>query len=480
MGFPLAFLICSAGVAGLFYLDQDPGAKSAKALWLPVVWLWIIGSRPASEWLHIWFGFGQEGASGLDAQLDGSPVDAFVFFILILVGVGVLFRRKRQTQSLLRSCSPLFIYLFYCLLSCSWSPFPDVAFKRWIKTIGDLVMVLIILTDPKPKVALGRIFSRVGFVLLPASILLIRYTSLGRGFDPSGDPMNTGVATNKQLLGLIAYIVALGVLWNCIQLLRTRKSTKRSRRLVAQGSLLVFGLVILEQAHSTTSAVCFFFGAFLILTAHSEFIRRRPQRIQLLFSAIILFAGVGLLLGGEASVARALGKDPNLSDRTIIWAAAIQVCPNPLIGAGFESFWNGYGKFVTNGLSKYEQGLNEAHNGYIEVYLNLGWVGVSLIGMLLIAGYMRAYAAFRHNPAAGDLMLAILATVAIFGITEACFRIMTPSWMMFLVVFIGSKVIAQSRGAASGNLHSQADNSLRRAGRIPASSQIATARSALR
>ena len=32
--------------------------------------------------------------------------------------------------------------------------------------------------------------------------------------------------------------------------------------------------------------------------------------------------------------------------------------------------------FRAGGTPKF---LNEAHNGYIEVYLNLGWVGVSLI-----------------------------------------------------------------------------------------------------
>jgi O-antigen ligase len=120
------------------------------------------------------------------------------------------------------------------------------------------------------------------------------------------------------------------------------------------------------------------------------------------------------------------------------------VCPNPIVGAGFESFWNGYGKFVTKGLSKYERGLNSAHDGYIEVYLNLGWIGVALIGMLLVSGYFRAQASFRRNPRVGSLMLGLIASTAIYSITEAGFRIMTPTWIALLLVCAGARSLGLS------------------------------------
>ena len=70
-------------------------------------------------------------------------------------------------------------------MSVLWSDFPDVAFKRWIKAIGDLAMVLVIVTDAEP-IGTRRLFSRPGFVLLPTSVLLIKYyANLGRGYDPS-------------------------------------------------------------------------------------------------------------------------------------------------------------------------------------------------------------------------------------------------------------------------------------------------------
>jgi exopolysaccharide production protein ExoQ len=447
VGFDIAFAVCVIGTAGLFYLDRDKSVRASKALWLPVMWLWLVGSRPVSEWLAIWFGWGGLGAgSGLDAQVDGSPLDAIVFMALTAAAIAVLLQRSRATVNLLRSSLPVLIYFLYCAASCLWSPIPDVAFKRWIKDVGDLAMVLVIVTDPEPINALRRVFSRVGFVLLPSSILLIRYSALGRAYDPSGGQVFTGVTDNKNTLGLITFIISLGAMWSFFNLLRAKRrhARVRTRQLVARGVLVAFGLGVLYEARSDTSTSSFMLGALLILATSLSFFRRRPKRVHMLVLSILLLGGIGFLLGGTATVAGAYGKNSNLSDRTTIWAAAIPVCPNPIVGAGFESFWNGYGKYVTGGLSKYERGLNSAHNGYIEIYLNLGWVGVSLIAMLLFVGYRRAWTAFRINPEVGGLMLAYVAAVAIYNITEAGFRILTPTWIFFLLVLVGSRSSAVS------------------------------------
>ena len=75
---------------------------------------------------------------------------------------------------------------------------------------------------------------------------------------------------------------------------------------------------------------------------------------------------------------------------------------NPWVGTGFESFWLGDRLQTLWNLKFYENFyINEAHNGYIEVYLNLGLVGVSLIGLLLLTAYRKSIAAFRRNPDKG-------------------------------------------------------------------------------
>ena len=153
MGAPLAFLICSIGIAGLFFLNRDKSIRNSAALWLPTIWLGIVGSRPVSAWL----GTGGGAGGSLNATLDGSPTDAAIFGILTALGVLVLFHRKKKTGTLLALSAPIIVFFIYCLISVTWSPFHGPAFKRWIKAVGDLVMVLIILTDGEPIAALRRI-----------------------------------------------------------------------------------------------------------------------------------------------------------------------------------------------------------------------------------------------------------------------------------------------------------------------------------
>jgi exopolysaccharide production protein ExoQ len=456
----VASLICACGIVGLFYLGRDRSVRTSKALWLPVVYLWIVGSRGVSAWLGV-------TPSGGNVQLDGSPVDAAFFAILLAAGVGVLIRRSSRTRTLLIANWPILIYFFYCLISVAWSYYPDISFKRWIKASDDVAMVLVILTDGQPVAAFRRLISRVGFLLFPASVLLIKYyDNLGRAYDPSGGMSNTGVTTNKNALGLIVLVISLGALWNMRALLMHKDESGRGRRLVAQCILLAFGLALLAMADSATSIACFFLGGGLMLATGFRAIRTRPARVHAVCLAIILAGGVALLFGGEGDVAGALGRKSNLSGRTEIWAAVIPAVSNPVVGDGYESFWIGPDvQKVWRSLSGWwhPEALNEAHNGYIEVYLNLGWIGVCLIALILISGYRRAVAAFRLNPPIGGLMLAYIIVSAVYSITEAGFRSPDPMWIFLLLAIFGAsgvvaglfgrkepKSLASPGGAASG------------------------------
>src|ERR1700677_3293291 len=112
----IAFLIVSVGVAGLFFLDRDSSVRTSIALWVPVTWVWIAGSRPVSSW----FGLDARSASVLDATLEGSPLDAAIFAALLCVGIAILLYRRKITSAYLALSGPIVVYFLYCLLSVLW------------------------------------------------------------------------------------------------------------------------------------------------------------------------------------------------------------------------------------------------------------------------------------------------------------------------------------------------------------------------
>lgn len=208
MPVPFAILLCSIGVAVLFYLDRDRSVRNSRALWVPVIWIALAGSRPVASW------FWTTQPDTPSTNLEGNPVDASILGLLLAIGAIVLVTRKKKTGRYLTVILPIIVYSVFCLISITWSPVPGPALKRWIKDVGDVVMVLIICTDTQPLKAIRRLYPRVGFILFPLSIVLIRYTVLGRAWNNDGNLTIIGVADNKNSLGLIVFVISLGVLWN--------------------------------------------------------------------------------------------------------------------------------------------------------------------------------------------------------------------------------------------------------------------------
>src|SRR5437899_11718542 len=217
MGAHLATFVYAVGILGLFALDRDRKSKTSIALWIPVVWVSLAASRMLAQWLDA------TGLSELTLSIDpsaqvleGNPLDRSLRTLLWARGVIALVGRGSRVGTFLRANTPIIVFFLYCALSILWSDYPDVAFKRWIKALGDLTMVLIVLTDKDPVASLSQFLARPGFVLVPLSILLVRYyPSLGREYSSwTGEAYNIGAATGKNSLGYVCLIFGLGCVWS--------------------------------------------------------------------------------------------------------------------------------------------------------------------------------------------------------------------------------------------------------------------------
>jgi exopolysaccharide production protein ExoQ len=433
----IATAVFALGILGLFALNRDRDARTSPALWIPVVWLLIVGSRPVSQWLGDW-GLGSYVTVTPEQYLDGSPVDRNVFLVLSVAGLIVLVGRRRQVGALLRANAPILLFFFYCALSTLWSDFPDVTFKRWFKAVGDLMMVLIVLSDHDPLAALKRLLARVGFVLLPLSILYIKYyPDLGREYIQALGPWTPsycGVTMSKNLLGMITLVLGLGCEWCFLQAYRHRKEIRGKGPLIAQGALLAMVIWLFWMANSATSLSCFVMaGSFLAITnLHKR--GRKPAFVHFFVAAVVSLTLFALFADSGGSLLGTVGRDATLTGRTEIWNLVLSMSGNPWFGTGFESFWLGERMHKTWNLYRFH--LNEAHNGYIEVYLTLGWIGIALLAALLVTGYRNLLAGFRRDVETGSLKFAYFIAAVIYNFTETGFRMLDPVWIFFFVAII--------------------------------------------
>ena len=425
----IATIAFVAGILGLFFLDRDKTAQTSKALWIPVLWMLIIASRPVSVWM-------QNQAPSLsqtNEYLDGSPIDRFVFSGLLIAGAIVLGFRGRQVLSLFRKNGALCLFFFYAVVSVLWSDYPDVAFKRWIKAVGDVVMVAIVLTDLNPSAALKRFLSRTGFVLVPISVLLIKfYANLGRVYlQYSWESAWTGVTTNKNQLGIVCLIFGLVFLWRFLEALEGKKEGRRVGPLVAYGALLCMVAWLFYMANSVTSLSCFLMAGSLMIAVSLFQFARRPGVIHFFAAAIVSVSISALFLNLGSGLVENLGRNSTLTGRTGIWKLALSFAGSPVFGTGFDSFW--LGDRLQRIWNVVWWHPNEAHDGYLELYLNLGWIGVALFAFVLVAGYRNAMAAFRLDPGAGRIKVALFVTGVVYNFTESAFRETNPIWFVFLL-----------------------------------------------
>ncbi len=370
-----------------------------------------------------------------DQILEGSPLDRFVLSGLVAFSVIMLVSQGQKVATLLRANRPIVLFLLYCGLSVLWSDYPMVAFKRWIKAVGDLAIVLVVLTDRDPSAAVKRLLTRTAFLLVPVSVFLIKYyPDVARGWSRwGGDTQYAGVATDKNGLGTLCLLVGIGFVWLFFRAFRGAEGTRRTGPLLAQGTLLTMVLWLFWMARSMTSLSCFIMAAGLMVMTSLPRFARRSAPVHLFISAMVAISFSILFLNVGSDTLEIMGRDPTLTGRTAIWTIVLGLTENSLFGTGFESFWIGQRIRV---VWSFFGGINEAHNGYLEVFLSLGWIGVVLLAVVMVTGYRNVVSDFRRDPDTGKLRLAYVVAFVVYNFTESAVRVMHPVWICYLLAII--------------------------------------------
>jgi len=424
----VALLLTLAFIVFLFRRDIRERPNVSNALWLPLIWLVLDCSRSVSAWLKI-FGLPVSGAISVE---EGSPIDALFYVALMFAGVCVLNKRRVRLAQVIQNNGWLMFFLFYCFVAIAWSDFPFVAFKRWIKVFGHPVMALIVLTEPDLKEALIRLMKRCAYIVAPVSILFIKYfPNLGRSYDQwTGQGMNNGIAIGKNLLGADCLILGFFFFWYLLQTWRTEQSRQRRKELFLIGGFLLMIMWLLRQAHSATAWIALFIGALTVVAVGFGSVRKRIGAY--LLSALILIAAAELTFGISGVVSEALGRKSTLSGRTELWKTLLGLHTNPVFGTGFDSFW--LGERAERLAEIYWWHPNEAHNGYLEVYLNLGIFGLSILIGLIMATFWKIRPDLDRNFEWGRYRLGFFAAIVLSNWTEAAIRTYHPAWFVFYII----------------------------------------------
>ena len=426
----LALFVCLAGVVWLLSRDATERPAVSAAAWIVVAWVVVYASRPVTSW------FVDPSASGSPESFDeGNPGEALIILALIVAGAIVLVRRRIQLRGVIGENTWLFIVYLFWLQSVLWSDDPIITLKRLFKDLGNVAMVLVVLTDKNAVETIKAVCVRCAYVCIPLSVVLIRYyPNFGRSYIGYNQDQVAfvGVTGNKNTLGMAAMVAVIFLLWDLLERRGTLRNGTEHLTAGARVFVLLTGWYLLRIADSATSLVCAVFGSALLLVLGLPHLRRRPARVELwgvgaLLTVWALNSGLDL----HKAFIESLGRDTSLTTRTDMWLVLLGFQDHPLLGAGFSTFWSGR-RLVQIGQT-FGNVVIQAHNGYLDTYLNGGLVGVGLLVVLLCVSYRRVRERLALGSPDARVRLAVLLVAVVHNWTEATFYKLGLLW--FVTVF---------------------------------------------
>lgn len=422
-----AALICGVLVAFVLIYDVRHTASVSKATWVPLVWVLVLASRPVAQWFDP-----SAGAFAADPT-EGTAMDRNLLIFLMAAAYIVLARRRIEWGRWVLRNRWVFIYLVFAAISVLWSDYPAIALKRWFRAVGAILVILIILSEEDPVAAFAAIVRRCAWILVPASIVLFKYyRDVAVVYNTwTGQEYVIGVSTDKNGLGRLCLVAGIFAFWELFVYRDWLRKT--SHRLLHMGlhvSLLGLAWWMLVASHSSTALGCMLFGCLLFLVFGLINVERRT----FLGTIILAVIGMGALLalGTDMmeTVVASLGRDMTLTDRVFVWRDLLDMGTDPLIGVGYDSFW--LGQRLEHFIDVHQ--VNEAHSGYISIYIELGAVGLALFVALVLSAYSKAKSSLALHPAYAKLRLALIAICLVYNVTEAADKATTLIFFMLLAV----------------------------------------------
>jgi exopolysaccharide production protein ExoQ len=427
---PVALFLTIGLIIFLFRRDFRERPNVTGALWLPTLWVFIMASRPPTQWLNI-AGMSLQGARSWE---EGNQVDAFVFLMLTLAGIVVLCQRRVNLAEVISENAWLTVFVVYCFVAIFWSEFPFVGLKRWIKVLGHPVMVLVIFSEPAPREAFLRLIKRIAYVVLPVSILWIKYyPELGRAASEWGDMVNSGISLGKNALGGVCMILGFVFVWYLAQVLRAQKSAARRYELYLTIALLLMTAYLLWKAHSATSWIGLLLSLLALVLLGLRSVNKRVIGAYVV-AAVVLLIIAQLTFDIYGKVVDVSGHASTIEGRGRLWEILLETDTNPVFGTGFESFWLGDRLQKIWEEVKWHPG--QAHNGYLEMYLNLGAVGLSIFLGVIIATFRKIRQDLLWNVEWGRLEMGLLVAILAHNWTEAGFRGLSLTFFVFFIIAI--------------------------------------------
>jgi exopolysaccharide production protein ExoQ len=381
---------------------------------------------------------------------ESEPIDApLVMYGLIVSLLSMTIAsipRIRGIVSIISNNPFVFIYSGFLFLSALWSLHPDLTIRRSVNyaitmAVSTYIIATFRVNDSIKALSYSLVLCAAGsiaFVIIYPGLGIHQAAWLEGGWrgvfvhkNGFGESMAIGVFAQLYLLGGRVGSRIWNIFW-----------------------LFVFsGLLILSKSGTQLIVSSLYLSAFFLYVVWLQN-RLLGYAFACLFAVILVAMGVALAVD-PGSVLDLIGKDPTLTGRTDIWRVVLEVIgQKPLLGWGYQAILV-EGDTVTYWVTEQLQGkLPHAHNGWLQVTLQVGLVGLFLAVMIVgIAVWRGLRCCLTGVLPLGFFSLMFFIGVILNSFSEPIVEHQTPAWLVFIMLTFAcgqSLSVTQGKRLAAG------------------------------
>ena len=371
--------------------------------------------------------------------------------LAIFASVGFLY--VYDSRPMFRRVPPLFLgFMAWLTLSVIWSQYQPQTLMTVSMQLGGTLFALFLANHFGWRQLLNVLSNTVRFVLVSSLFFELLAAWVGpieplfpnyEGEPPAASYLWSqgnlfegeriqGIVGNANLL---AFVAALGLFLFLIELI----VTAGKRWIPALSIVLAIALFVLARSAGMTVAIALItFAALVAILAEGRTYAQRRVVYAWAFAALATVATVAALFYRQ--LFDLLGRSPDASGRFFIWDKVLTlILEKPTVGWGWTGYWipgiePWEGLVVINSVPMYQ-----AHNAYLDVWLQLGLIGLTLFVAMITQGFVRAWrVAVRHTSPLYLYPLFILLAILGQSLTESRLLI-EISWILLVVVLVKSR-----------------------------------------
>ena len=325
-----------------------------------------------------------------------NPIDPLMSLLQQAIYATTLLLLLARHQGSIRAAirDPLVWFLTgTALMSFLWSDFSSVSLTKGITTLQTTLFGLYMASRFSLKQQLQMLAWVLGIIAVFTLLFTVAFpgAAIEMGANPGawrGPFVQKNLLARTEVLGAIVFLLLA--------------LESRRRRYLLWGG---FGLCMLLIFLTGSKTALILFLVIVLLLPLYKALRWNTTKIIPLVITLVLIGGslAVLVMGNWENLLASIGREPTLSGRTTLWEVAIElIAKRPWLGYGYQGFWQeGGAAEIIWKAEGYKP--PHAHNGFVNMALDLGLVGLFLFLSTIAVTFLRSIAWLRTGKTTVEL-----------------------------------------------------------------------------